>query len=111
MFVSGFNLGFDPYAYVDTLNPAAIRQFHLAGHTHNTTHIIDTHDHPVCDEVWALYEYACRRFGPVATLLERDDHIPEFPELLAELEQARRLQELALGPRQSTLPANAGARP
>lgn len=110
VFVSGFNLGFDPYAYVDMLNPAAIRQFHLAGHTHNITHIIDTHDHPVCDEVWALYEYACRRFGPVATLLERDDHIPEFPELLAELEQARRLQELALGPRQSILPANAGAR-
>ncbi len=111
VFVSGFNLGFDPYAYVDTLNPAAIRQFHLAGHTHNTTHIIDTHDHPVCDEVWALYEYACRRFGPVATLLERDDHIPEFPELLAELEQARRLQELALGPQPGILPANTGVRP
>jgi uncharacterized protein (UPF0276 family) len=110
-FVSGFNLGFDPYAYIDTLNPAAIRQFHLAGHTHNTTHIIDTHDHPVCDDVWALYEHACRRFGPVATLLERDDHIPEFPELLAELEQARHLQARALGHHQEPVPANAGTRP
>lgn len=96
VFVSGFNLGFDPYEYVDTLNPAAIRQFHLAGHTNNTTHIIDTHDHPVCEAVWALYQHACQRFGPVATLLERDDKIPEFPELLAELEQARNLQMLAL---------------
>jgi len=99
LFVSGFNLGFDPHAGLDALNPAAIRQFHLAGHTHNTTHIIDTHDHPVCDEVWDLYEHACRRFGPVATLLERDDRIPPFDELLVELEQARALQARALASR------------
>jgi uncharacterized protein (UPF0276 family) len=97
--VSGFNLGFDPRAGLNALNPAAIRQCHLAGHTHNTTHIIDTHDHPVCDEVWDLYEHACRRFGPVATLLERDDRIPPFDELLAELEQARALQARALASR------------
>ncbi len=96
VYVSTFNMGGDAYAYIDALNPKAIRQFHLAGHTNNTTHIIDTHDHPVCDEVWKLYEYACKRFGPTATLLERDDHIPPFPELLAELQQARELQERAL---------------
>ncbi|OGT74654.1 MAG: hypothetical protein A3H44_03150 [Gammaproteobacteria bacterium RIFCSPLOWO2_02_FULL_57_10] len=96
VYVSSFNLGFDPRAYIDTLTPSAIRQFHLAGHTNNVTHIIDTHDHPVCDEVWELYRYACGRFGPVATLLERDDHIPEFSELMIELEQAKTLQEQAL---------------
>jgi uncharacterized protein (UPF0276 family) len=96
VYVSAFNMGHDPYAYVDALNPRAIRQFHLAGHTNNNTHIIDTHDHPVCSDVWKLYEHACARFGPVATLLERDDHIPEFPELLKELQQARDLQERAL---------------
>lgn len=93
VYVSAFNMGLDPYAYVDALNPQAIRQFHLAGHTNNNTHIIDTHDHPVCDDVWKLYEHACARFGAVATLLERDDHIPEFPVLLEELQQARALQE------------------
>lgn len=98
VYVSGFNLGFDPYAYVDTLIPGAVRQFHLAGHTNNTTHIIDTHDHPVCDDVWDLYRYACQRFGPVATLLERDDHIPPFPELMAELQQARLVQESVTRP-------------
>lgn len=96
VYVSSFNLGFDPQAYIDTLMPSAIRQFHLAGHTNNVTHIIDTHDHPVCDEVWDLYGYACQRFGPVATLLERDDHIPEFEELMAELAQAKMLQEKVL---------------
>lgn len=102
VYVSAFNLGLDPYAVVDELQPEAIRQFHLAGHTHNTDHIIDTHDHPVSDAVWQLYEHACRRFGPVATLLERDDHIPAFPELLAELQQARTLQDRVLQIRKDT---------
>lgn len=97
VYVSTFNMGGDPHAYIDALNPRAIRQFHLAGHTDNTTHLIDTHDHPVCDAVWRLYEHACTRFGPVATLLERDDHIPPFPELEAELQLARQIQERVLG--------------
>lgn len=97
VYVSAFNLGLDPYAIVDALNAPSIKQFHLAGHTHNGNHIIDTHDHPVCDDVWKLYAHACKRFGPVATLLERDDHIPEFPELIQELQMARQLQKQALG--------------
>lgn len=108
VYVSTFNLGTDPYAYIDALNPRAIRQFHLAGHTDNKSHIIDTHDHPVCDAVWRLYEYACSRFGPVATLLERDDHIPPFPELLEELQQAREIQERVLA---APRPATGVARP
>ncbi len=95
-YVTAFNLGQDPYAYIDALNPASIRQFHLAGHTHNTTHIIDTHDQQVSDAVWDLYAYACRRFGAVATLLERDDRIPPLAELIAELQQARTLQQASL---------------
>ncbi|MDX1491596.1 MAG: DUF692 domain-containing protein [Pseudohongiellaceae bacterium] len=96
VYVSSFNQGFDPYEYINTIKPGSVRQFHLAGHTNNTDHIIDTHDHPVCDEVWRLYAHACKRFGPIATLLERDDKIPEIPELMKELEQAKSLQENAI---------------
>jgi uncharacterized protein (UPF0276 family) len=96
VYVSSFNLGFDPQQYIDILKTDCVQQFHLAGHTNNTTHIVDTHDHPVCDEVWSLYHHACQRFGAVATLLERDDHIPPFDELLQELNQARALQAEAL---------------
>lgn len=96
VYVSGFNQGFDSYAYIDAIALGSVKQFHLAGHTNNTDHIIDTHDHPVCDDVWALYEHACKRFAPVATLLERDDKIPEFPELMAELAQAKSIQENAI---------------
>ena len=66
-------------------------QFHLGGHSHMETHIIDTHDAPVCDEVWDLYRHAIKRFGPVSTMIERDDHIPPLAELLEELETARSL--------------------
>ena len=92
-YVSGFNLGYDPYQYIDCLPIESIRQFHLAGHTNNQTHIIDTHDHPVCDEVWKLYRHACNRFSPIPTLLERDGRIPEFPELMEELALAKEIQQ------------------
>jgi uncharacterized protein (UPF0276 family) len=96
VYVSCFNLGQDPYAHISALNHNCVQQFHLAGHTHNGNHIIDTHDHPVSDAVWELYAHACRHFGETATLLERDDHIPPFPELMAELELARQKQQQAL---------------
>lgn len=96
VYVSCFNLGLDPYQEIDAIDVNSVQQFHLAGHTHNTTHIIDTHDHPVSDPVWALYQHACRRFGETATLLERDDDIPALAELITELDHARQLQNRAL---------------
>ncbi|MFX8731625.1 DUF692 family multinuclear iron-containing protein, partial [Acinetobacter baumannii] len=53
----------------------------------------------VCDEVWDLYRMALERFGPVSTIIERDDHIPPLDELLVELAKARALAGETLGPR------------
>ena len=91
VYVSGFNHGFDPHEYIDALPRERIQQIHVAGHSNCGTHIIDTHDAPVIDEVWKLYSYAIEAFGPIATMIERDDHIPELEVLVAELEQARAL--------------------
>ncbi len=91
IYVSSQNHGFDPLTYLDALPAERVRQFHLAGHSHNGELIIDTHDHPVPDPVWSLYAEAVSRFGEVATMIERDADIPPLPELLAELEQARRV--------------------
>jgi uncharacterized protein (UPF0276 family) len=91
VYVSGFNHGFDPQEYIDALPGQRIQQIHLAGHSNCGTHIIDTHDAPVIDEVWKLYKYAIEAFGPIATMIERDDHIPELDVLVAELDQARAL--------------------
>jgi hypothetical protein len=71
---------------------------HLAGHSTHDDHLVDTHDHPVCDEVWALYDIACAMFGEVATMIERDDHIPALPELLEELDRARQIAVGAMQP-------------
>lgn len=91
IYVSSFNHGFDPLAFIDGVPADRVCQFHLAGHTHKGNVIIDTHDHPIVDPVWRLYEHAVRRFGPVSTMIERDDHIPPLAELLAELDHARKL--------------------
>lgn len=91
IYVSAFNHEFDPRAYLAAIPPARVKQIHLAGHSHMGTHIIDTHDHPVVDDVWTLYGEALQRFGPVPTMIERDDDIPSYAELLTELEQARRI--------------------
>jgi len=66
-----------------------VRQFHLAGHSDMDGHLIDTHDHPIAPAVWALYREAVEHFGPVPTMIERDDNIPELAELVAELDVAR----------------------
>ncbi len=93
IYVSACNHGFDPEAYLAGVPPERVWQIHLAGHTSDPSGriLIDTHDMPVRDEVWALYEKAAARFGPVSTMIERDDRIPPLDELLAELDQARRL--------------------
>jgi uncharacterized protein (UPF0276 family) len=87
--VSAMNHGFDALAYLERLPAERVQQVHLAGHTDHGDHLIDTHDHPVADPVWALYRQACQRFGPVATMIERDDRIPPVQELIDELGQAR----------------------
>jgi uncharacterized protein (UPF0276 family) len=89
VFVSAFNHDFEPKKFIETIPVERVAQFHLAGHSEYETHKIDTHDQPVCDEVWALYALACERFGPVSTLIERDDNFPPFAELVAELDHAR----------------------
>jgi len=90
VFVSAFNHDFDPVQYIEALPADRIVQVHLAGHRHCGTHIIDTHDGPVADPVWALYAKAWKHTGGVATLLEWDGAIPEFEVLHAELAKAKR---------------------
>jgi uncharacterized protein len=90
IYVSAFNHQFDPLVYIDAIPVNRVAQFHLAGHSDHGTYLLDTHDHPVCNEVWSLYEHAVHRFGRVSTLIEWDDNIPGFGELAATAEQARR---------------------
>ena len=89
VYVSAFNHGFDAGAFLRALPRERVRQFHLAGHTHKGSHIIDTHDHRIVPDVWSLYAEAVRLFPGVPTMIERDADIPPYAELLAELDVAR----------------------
>ena len=91
VYVSAFNHEFDAVAFLRAMPRERVRQFHLAGHTHKGNHIIDTHDHPIVADVWALYEEAIKLFPGVPTMIERDADIPPYEELLAELDIARRI--------------------
>jgi len=89
IYVSASNHGFDAQTYLSGIPADRVRQIHLAGHSQGRELLIDTHDKPVPDPVWALYASALERVGPVATMIERDDDIPPLSDLLAELEVAR----------------------
>ncbi len=96
VYVSARNHGFDPWCFISSLPKAAIRQLHLAGHSDYGDYVVDTHDQPVADPVWALYCRTLEHLGPTSTLLERDEHFPPLAELLSELEQARMLAQQTL---------------
>lgn len=102
IYVSAFNHGFDPVEYLNSVSTTRVKQFHLAGHCNNGDHIIDTHDAPIIDPVFALYEAAVKRFGLKPTMIERDDNIPPLDVLLAELDQVKKHAALALA---SAVPA------
>jgi uncharacterized protein len=91
VFVSAHNHGFDPVSFLAGLPVDRVKQIHLAGHSDKGTHLLDTHDHPVCEGVWSLYRDAVLRFGRVSTLIERDDDIPPLSEVIAESRHAAAL--------------------
>jgi uncharacterized protein (UPF0276 family) len=106
VFVSARNLGDDAAQYIDAVPGELIAEIHLAGHSADPVHgrrlLIDSHDAPVADPVWSLYERLIDRIGPRPTLIERDENVPSFAELMAErarahhmLAEAARLPEAA----------------
>ena len=96
VFVSAHNHGFQPRAFLEGIPVGRVGQIHLAGHRDEGTHLLDTHDHPVCDGVWELYAAAVARFGGVATLIERDDDIPPLAEVVAESRRAAAVEKRVL---------------
>jgi len=91
VYVSCFNHAMDPRKFIASLPHDRVVQFHLAGHSNYSTHLIDTHDDHVVGPVWELYRFAREITGGVSTLLEWDAKIPPFPVLHAEVLKARKV--------------------
>ena len=97
VYVSAVNHGFDATAYLAAIPAGRVAEIHLAGHTRNElaegSILIDTHDAPVCDEVWALYAGCIERLGARPTLIEWDTDLPALDVLLKEAARADRVLE------------------
>jgi uncharacterized protein (UPF0276 family) len=94
VFVSATNQGFSALDYLSDFPLFPVGEIHLAGHAEQTDDegellLIDSHDGPVADAVWKLFEIVISRRGPVPTLVEWDSSIPEWPVLRAEAHAAR----------------------
>jgi len=89
VYVNSVNHHFDPDDFIRAMPVDRVAQIHLAGHERQETFIIDTHDAPIVNEVWALYRRTCQRLGAISTMIERDANIPPLEELIAELHIAR----------------------
>lgn len=85
VYVSSVNHGFNPIDYLKQIPSNRIGQIHLAGHSQMNGYLIDTHDAPICNEVWNLYQWTVDHFGARNVMIERDGHIPEWIELEKEL--------------------------
>jgi uncharacterized protein (UPF0276 family) len=94
VFISAHNQSFNAASYLDAFPADAVMEIHLAGHTADpgdSNLLIDSHDSPISDAVWSLYQRLIKRIGPRPTLIERDDQIPAFDELMIERNRAQNL--------------------
>lgn len=99
--ISAVNQQFNPLEYVRLYPLSRVQEVHLAGFTPEADDLgrpllIDTHDRPVDAGVWALYAHAVRRTGPVATLIEWDADVPDWPTLFAEAQHAETVMAAAV---------------
>jgi hypothetical protein len=99
IYVSASNHGFQATDYLDAIPVEKVGEMHLAGHSvqvyDDQTVLVDTHDAPVCDDVWALFEVALRRFGTRPTLIEWDSDLPALATLLNEANTAQEMMDKA----------------
>ena len=100
IYVNAMNHGFYPEKFIQSIPVDDVKEIHLAGHTVKEIDegviLLDTHDHLVCDEVWALYELAVNRFGNVPALIEWDKNLPELAVLVEEAKRADQIRESIL---------------
>jgi hypothetical protein len=91
IYVNSFNFAFDPLEYLEAIPTSRVRQLHLAGFSDEGSYLIDTHGADIAGDVWRFYEASLKHLGAVPVCIERDNDIPTFDVLHAEVEQAQKL--------------------
>jgi uncharacterized protein (UPF0276 family) len=100
IYLSGHNMGYDPYRFIDGFPAGAVAELHLGGFspeddaaTPGETLLVDTHAAAVAEPVWELYAHTIRRFGPQPTIVEWDNDLPPLATLIGEAATADRIRE------------------
>ena len=93
VYVSSVNHNFDPIEYLKKIPSHRVGQVHLAGHSNQGNHLIDTHSEPVCEQVWDLYRWTLKHIGLISTMIERDANIPEWEILEEEVKKISQIRE------------------
>lgn len=97
IYVNSINHNYDPVEFLKSLPGERTAYIHVAGHFAEAEDLrVDTHGAPVIDPVWSLLEVAYQEFGVKPTLLERDFNIPSVDELMSELAQIKKIQQLSI---------------
>lgn len=98
IYVSSQNLAYDAIQYLQNIPRERVWQYHLGGNTNFGDYILDTHDKPVIDPVWDLYQTTIKHIGLKSTLIEWDENIPAFSLLEAEVIRARQFAKQTITP-------------
>lgn len=93
IYVSAINHDFNPITYLQAIEPARVKQFHIAGFEDCGQYLLDNHGGAVASPVWTLYRQAVQQFGSIPTLLEWDNHMPSFSMLSAEAAKAQKIMD------------------
>ncbi|MFV2055333.1 MAG: DUF692 domain-containing protein [Thiohalomonadales bacterium] len=116
IYVSSINHHFDAKQFIAEIPATLVKEFHLAGHVCNTFKdgkiLIDSHNRPVCEEVWQLYAYALEHIGGRPCLVEWDSDLPSLPTLVAEAHHADQINQRIIygGPNAESSPIAANLR-
>lgn len=89
IYVNSVNHNFDPLHFLNNVPMERVKEFHLAGHEKSERVLIDTHGASISNDVWSFYDAALKLFGPVPTIIERDNNIPDLDVLIQEVEMAK----------------------
>lgn len=98
VYISAVNQNYDALGYIDAFPLHLVGEVHLGGHDEDRDDqdnrlLIDSHGTKVVDPVWALYAQVIDRAGPLPTLIEWDNDVPDWPVLVAEADRAARILE------------------
>jgi len=91
LYVNAVNHQYDPYEFLNEIPLDHVVEVHLAGCEYMYDMLIDSHASTIKKEVLMLFEYLCQKIKINGVIIERDDRLDHFEELLNEIDVVRKI--------------------